>query len=630
MQKTQPQLTIMSSTINATPRLFDLLFVSRSNRKNNQLGLAVDPRPDSELAVDFSVLTVADPIVDPLLNDDLDPDYWAIRWVSALSEDSLDSQSLEFYNLMTAATTPSKKWWTLFISLLNDDGPRREDLKREILLAVDTVEGDDRRPSISEVALRANPKLARALANPLIPTEVHLDDPFRTGEALTQIMVNANLIIKTVEHKHRYPSSDIMISTEKCGDLLTNAAAIFDAIKNRERNPSDGDNSVLKHYAGIALYSACAFFMFSLAREVKVPSDATGTDGHGSWVVKMADEFELYRLWPDGEWSKLVIHGWLVRSMRFMKTPEFVQLTPDVQDAVELSVKELQHGQNQSPEEQRLSAYQSHRDLISSCGTWFKKCLEDSWDPHSEYDPAILDYFQAFHALHKEGVRGRFSEEVEFVSMLETEPDAVSTHIERDMGYSGADRGGTNATKATKKEKNSMRKAVEKNLLKANMQKHNHPHVIRFFIQMFIDVQEEDRGFRVYSTNTEDVRPRAARAIHQSTVDDIHDLKKRELSRVDGELAWLYPKVAEGASVDAILRFNPSVMQTARKVTMINDRKTLQTSQTSQTSQNSQASQTSKTSKTSKASKASKASIFTFLSDAIKCSSSGSGGVKGL
>jgi hypothetical protein len=516
-------------------------------------------------------------------------DYWVFRWASALSEDS-PKQMQDFSELIIGVETPSMKWWALFISLLNDDDPRREILKSEILLAVDSVEGEDRRPSISEVALRANPELARALANPLVPTEVHLDDPFRIGEALTQIMVNANLVIKNVEHKHRHPSSDIMISADKCGDLLTNAAAIFDAVKGVGRNMGDDDHSVLKHYAGIALYSACAFLMFSLARDVKVLSDKTGTDGRDSPVVKMADEFELYRLWPDGEWSELVIHGWLVRSMRFMETPEFDQLTPDVQDAVKRSVKKLKRGQNHPLEEQRLRAYQTHRDLISSCGTWFGMCLEDCWNPHSEYDAAVFDYFQAFHALHNEGVHGRFSEEVEFVSMVESHPDTVRAHIERDIGFSGTYRGGSNASNASDEEQRCIQKAVKHNLLKANMQRHNHPYVIRFFIQMFIDVQEEDRGFRVYRTRTEDVQSRAACAVHQSTVDDIVDLKPRGLSRVDGKLTWLYPKVAVGASADAILRFNPSVMQTARRANIKHNRKNSQASQTSQASQASQAS----------------------------------------
>ena len=590
----------MSSTINTTSSLFDLLFVSRSNSKNTQPSLAVDFHIDSVLAVDLprdSVLAVTDPII----NDASAYDHWTIRWSSALRTDS-PKQLKEFSDLMTGAKTPSMKWWALFISVNNDDDPLREDLKREILLAVDTVEGDDRRPSISEVAVRANPELARALANPLIPTEVHLDDPFRTGEALTQIMVNANLVIKNVEHKHRYPSSDIMISVEKCGDLLTNAAAIFDAIKKMERNMSDDDHSVLKHYAGIALYSACAFFMFSLAREVKVLPNTTGTDGHDSRVIKIADEFELYRLRPDGEWSELVIQGWLVRSKRFIRTQEFSLLTSAVRDAVNLSVTELERAQQQPLETRRLSAYQSHLDLISTCESWFQQRLQECWTPHSDSNRVVFDYFQAFHALHEEGVRGRFSEEVEFVSRLETKPGPVRAHIERDMGFSGTDKGGGNATEASDTEQRSMREAVEKYLLKTNTQRRDQPYVIGYFIQLFIDVQAEDRGFMIETINTEDVRPRASHKLHQSTIDDISALKSRGLQRVYGELAWLYPKVAVGASVNAILHFNPSVMQSARRRTMINYRKhsqTLQSFEASQTSHASQASQASVTSEPS-------------------------------
>ena len=486
----------------------------------------------------------------------LDVECWSYRWMAGLHHCSGTGGRKGFTALLAGATTTSLKWWALFVSVHNEKTSGiRTRIKRDILAAVEIVVGPDRRPSISEMAIRSSStKVAKVLSEALVPTVVHLGTSRLVRDAITQVIVNANLVIKNLEHNNFYREKVVKhaISTENCAGLLSNAAAIFDAVNEKEISDGlDTDNTSLHKCARVALSAACGFFMFSLALNSK-PSSIPSSPVQ-SRVLRLADEFEMRRLCPESVWPTHVITGWMVRSIRFMNTKHtFAELPEDVRVAIQVSVTELEGARNGSVGQRRSAAYATHLKLIDSCERWFKEKLELSVSAvasgHDGVD--VQNYLQAFHTLHQEGVHDKFSKTVATVSQPEVDPVVVRAQIEREMGLSateGPAQGG------------NIQSALKKYLKKVRMHAKKQPWVLLFFSQMFRDVGEEDRGFRIQPLSVDDHATNAARRHGQNTEDATLD--KLRLQKINGDFAWMYPMAAVPETVDAIRRFNPGVMK---------------------------------------------------------------------
>jgi hypothetical protein len=293
-----------------------------------------------------------------------------------------------------------------------------------------------------------------------------------------------------------------MISAEKCGELLSITVQIFDAVHKGSCGGSE-ENAFLKYHAYVALCSASAFFMYSLALKA---SDLSGTTSCRitSRVMEIADKFEVYRLWPEGEWSDQAISGWLVRSKRFMKTGTFGDLNWETRAAVKISVKELSQFEcADSLEERRHAAYATHLRLTARCKNWFTEGLIAS--RMGKYNGDLHNYFQAFHTLHEQGIEGPYGKQVLSVSpRIKPDPFAVRADVVREMGYSYTYRdietqNNREGVLFCESQRLIVERAVRHDISKVADVQHNRPLVLRSFDQMFRDVVEEEMGFIIES-----------------------------------------------------------------------------------------------------------------------------------